>query len=396
MNAKIILLLLMPTLCIAQEFFKPCFKNGFIQGSLSVVDYATIVPIVVETIGDMNKIDLSNKSLTDIDNLDKISVEFNGNQVPLSSVPNLILDLSTNLFTSSFYTFDVLENVKILNINNSGLFSLEYIIPKLPNLERLNAASNTIFDIPKNINDLKSLKYLNVANNSISYIDENLANLPNLEELDISYIKRTSYIPNLKNSSLKRLINIKSKIDITNKLPDNIQIVDSVSLKDFASLYGIHAEKLFEHKNISINLTNKNINNLDNIDTIQVIFNGELVSINSLNNLILDLSYNKITKVPDSIVNLSNLNELLLSDNPITYIPEFIGLIPKLEILELKYLDNKNPIRINDLFIRGTNLTISTTGSNIELASKQDLGNKFIKISKLPRKPEPKFEKRKK
>ena len=75
----------------------------------------------------------------------------------------------------------------------------------------------------------------------------------------------------------------------------------------------------------------------------------------------LDLSCNKLTRIPDSIGMLSNLQELYLSDNRLTSLSESIATLTKIEKLNL----DESSYDINNLNMDCHTLVLTSIDNNI-------------------------------
>lgn len=220
------------------------------------------------------------------------------------------LNLSHNKLVSLIGEVIFLDNLKYLdcrynNIHNSDippeLFTLK-------SLEIIDFSHNNLTDVPKNIESCPALTTLNLSNNKIDNIKENtFLDLNRLQSLNLSYNKLNS-LP----TSLGRLINLK---------------VLNISGNPFNEIKLRLVEKLKSLETLSMRNTSRENQNMPNLS--------------SLTNLVeLDLSCNKLTRVPDDITWCSKLKRLNISENRLEKLPERFG-DSFLSLESLNISDNK-------------------------------------------------------
>jgi Leucine-rich repeat (LRR) protein len=191
------------------------------------------------------------------------------------------LDLSQNHFKEIPNEISQMKQLKTLNMKSNLLEDIK--ISQLPDLITLNLASNRLKDFPTN---LKNLKQLNLRGNPLKNLSASIGQLTNLHDLNLTNCQLTS-IPN----EIGLLTQLKYLyLGECSKNPD--LFMDDDDLND-----------LF--KSFPINETSK------------------------------VTTQNQLTHLPDSIVNLQNLELLDLRENPIdeSELQRIKTLLPKCKIL---------------------------------------------------------------
>lgn len=169
------------------------------------------------------------------------------------------------------------DNVYILDISSSYLYSIPQDIKKLSNLRILSITDNNLTSLPKDICELPKISIIRAENNQITKLPENIGNLLSLEELSLSNNKITS-------------------------LP--------------ASFYKLKNLKLLK-------LDNNELNNFEDFSEFK-----QLITC--------DLSNNNIHKLPDNIDSLKSIVSLDISGNPISSLPPSIYKLKKLQYINIK------------------------------------------------------------
>ena len=121
---------------------------------------------------------------------------------------------------------------------------------------------------------------------------------------------------------------------------------------------------------MSNNNRNSNSNTNGNNNRNSVVILGKRYNINTTTRL--DLSYNKLTSLPESIGRLTNLERLDLDNNELTSLPESIGRLTKLEKLDLSY---NNFTRLPESIGRLTKLEILSLHTSNLTSLPESIGN---------------------
>ncbi|CAG0888012.1 unnamed protein product [Cyprideis torosa] len=179
----------------------------------------------------------------------------------------------------------------------SGLFSLE-------ELTTIDLSQNDLKELPSGLPHAKALLVLDVSHNKIENIGSDVfANLTELLHLDLSDNHLESLPP-----QIRRLQNLKTLILSNNPLT-NYQFRQLGALKSLTTLHLAN--------------TNRTLSNLPK----------DLVSLEHLQDL--DLSENQLTRIPDGVYGLPKLKRFDLSENQLKELPTSIDLWTDLEVLDL-------------------------------------------------------------
>ena len=183
----------------------------------------------------------------------------------------------------------------------SAFSEFPYDIPK--ETESLILTSVRFTTIPDSIGKLTNLKKLHLSMYELKYLSPEIQKLTKLEDFGISQSTIEEF-PDivLKLTKLKRLDMANNKIT---KIPNEIDQL-------------INLEELNVSGNYLITKIPDTIGNLTKLKTLKV-------------------HYNILTEIPDTIGNLTNLETLYLNNNKITKIPDIIGNLTKLKMLNLGY-----------------------------------------------------------
>jgi len=185
-----------------------------------------------------------------------------------------------------------------LNLSYNKLTSIPYTITQLYNLTSLNFSNNQLTTVPDAICQLHKLTLLNLSNNKLAIIPDAIGKLNNLTLLDLSSNKLAS-ISNV----ITQLINLESLILNDNQLKTFPQ--------SFVSLQKLILLLASRNQFRSIP---KVIYELSSLQTLS--FNNYFSYRSSINKL-----ENKIKEVSPRILQLKNLKELDLGDNPVEIPP---------------------------------------------------------------------------
>ena len=199
------------------------------------------------------------------------------------------LDLSNKALEYLHKNFDLLANLKELDLSNNNLKELSVSLCNL-DLQVLYLSYNQITELPQWFSNYKNLTRLNLNSNKLSQVAELLSDFEELTFLDLSH-NNISSLPN----SYKNLTNLTYFSIGTNKF----YLVPEVI-------------KYFKHLQL-LYLDNNNFKIVPE-------WIGEFPELGDLG-----LSNNKIIKLPSSIGNINNLGDLNLSNNELVKLPDEIG-----------------------------------------------------------------------
>lgn len=114
-----------------------------------------------------------------------VSIDFEKIQLP--SLEQLIIENNPGFFALHLPGIEnALPELKLLNLSNNGIRYISTEIAKLEKLETLDLSDNNLHQFPTEIEEMKGLKRLNLANNGLRGSNYLFANAWNLKELDLS------------------------------------------------------------------------------------------------------------------------------------------------------------------------------------------------------------------
>ena len=318
-------------------------------------------------------------------------------QLSFLSVINLAYNFFTKLPDDFFQHF---ENLEQLKFSGNQLSSIPNEIFNITTIVDLNLSRNSIKVLPDNIGNLIQLRWLDVKENQIELLPESICTLRFLEELIVSGNQLKTLPSTLK--TLKLLLADKNKIALLheNFLCDEVEEID-LSHNLLEKLPNSFFQP--ENKLTKLNLSNNRLTYLpDTIVTLESLtqLNARENQIETLPNhlgdlplKVLDLSHNKITKLPSTLLRNRSIWFLNCADNPLKSLEGLIkfGVVHRqladcyfgknqLTSEAFQFFSNIKNIRTLDL---GYNLIKSIPSSLTKYTSLQILflaGNKLTSI----------------
>jgi len=316
--------------------------------------------------------------ISTLTNLETLYLEGESNDNLYSNIPKSIELLqidSLNLNQKMVDAFSKLTNLNELFMRDTE-FSKDLDFSKFTNLKKLTDISLHYYSSPYIGNLFKYCKYVKSLNTYLVTFDEDTINtigyLTNLEELTLG---NSGFEDNVSFSSIKNLKNL-TYLDIScgssnyhNKFSPNffyLTKLKSFTLMNCGSKFSVAEDQSLTWANFK-NLEYLQITDEDNytMDDKKEIFDlsylGDLTklvevfisntgyssipeSIGNLKNLeILNIPRNSIDSLPKSIGKLKKLRELIMYYNNLTSLPDEIGNLKNLEILDFR-LNNINDI----------------------------------------------------
>lgn len=158
----------------------------------------------------VNVLPLSGRNLTDINGISSLTVRYQGQNRPITEVPNLQIFLNGNQITEVPAEIGLLSNVTFFYFNDnkirripaafgqiaglSGVYftrnRIDYIAPDIffvKKLRKFEIKQNRVRSIPKEIGHAKHIIHLNLAYNPINELPESIVNLASLRICDFSF-----------------------------------------------------------------------------------------------------------------------------------------------------------------------------------------------------------------
>ncbi|MCU0438232.1 MAG: PDZ domain-containing protein [Raineya sp.] len=198
------------------------------------------------------------------------------------------------------------KNLKKLDLSANAITSVPENIGELKNLEILYLSDTDIKTLPDEIGELKKLKVLNISQTSIIKLPKGIGNLKNLEEFYLNGCKMLEQLPEgLKNLKKLRLLNMSHTESLFNEVLAQMHIEE------------LEAVKCSDEKPVD--------------------FPEIITSIKTLKKL--NIGSNSFKGLPESFVNLKNLEELNL-DRSLGYFSSFPDLSSLKKLKKLVFSGN--------------------------------------------------------
>jgi len=301
-------------------------------------------------------------ALSELPSLEVLDLSQNNvRQLPegeLCQLQNLLhLNVSHNEVGSAFdlglgpLTKACLSNLQILDISSNELTSLEpHSLPTWPSIVELRIQGNFIRFIGSNVFGNSSVKILDMSNNQISHLPNSLLNKLQLEAISLannslsslpvdSFLGQTDL--EILNLSGNHLVSLPSTIttDLVNLMEldmsnNKLEVLES---ELFSSLRNLQSLNLNNNKINSFQLSQTMVNlqelNLSGNKLVKIEAH-DLSGLRSLSHL--DLANNQIQTVHAAVFkNTSQILVLDLSDNKLTEVPDSLKYLTQLQTLDL-------------------------------------------------------------
>ena len=222
----------------------------------------------------------------------------------------------------------------------------ENILQKLPktfglleNLEELELSCNCLSVIMDGFGMLRSLKVLNLSSNKLTVLPESFGNLPNIQALDLS-ANNIKFLPS-KFQSCHCLEKFYADTNLLQVLPDWVSSLSNIlqfSVKDnqfqsqtLSDSFPPNCKRL-KHLDMSGNFMSKLPDSLGELQNLEFLHLGSVIGELERRNF---QNGNWLPDIPNSVCELRNLRELYLDENQLSSLPEDFGNLCSLETLDL-------------------------------------------------------------
>jgi Leucine-rich repeat (LRR) protein len=216
------------------------------------------------------------------------------------------------------YALSELRNLRWLGLVGFGLRAVPKWIPRLKQLQSLNLSSNELSRIPKWVSRLDQLNTLWLAVNQLDELPEDLAGLENLTSLGLTDNHLSELPPSV--MRLEKLGILKLKRNRINAIPKNIDQLHNLTALDLSENNLESLPKTFADL--------KNLSSLDLGNNLLTMLPDCIYALPLLQKLSLNEprysrapNKNRISKISPMILQLQNLMELEVGDNPIEVPP---------------------------------------------------------------------------
>lgn len=264
----------------------------------------------------------------------------------IGNLKNLIhLDIRSNSIVNIPTEIGELKSLETFLIQSNYISEIPTELGLLNNLNILDMSNNNIYYLPDQLSLLNSLTMLNMAFNKLVDIPSSIGKMENLTYLDVSY-NFLEEIP----SEMGKL----KKLEILNLEQNNIFAIPTelAMLRSLSKVY------------LDYNLLDETIPELNVRDTLDLSYNfikyiPEMLIVNE----IFLLSHNDFTEFPKSILKMTNLRYLDISNNPIGYLPTdwsssnlVVGIFSNMSLIDVTFSNNSFP-KLRKIDMSYNNLT---------------------------------------
>ncbi|MFT7030891.1 MAG: Leucine-rich repeat (LRR) protein [Marinoscillum sp.] len=264
-----------------------------------------------------------------------------------------ILVLDNNSIKKLPKELDDLPNLKRVYWRENNLERFRWIrIPNIDGLEKLDLSNNALSRLPSGVKRLEGLKEL--------VLDENF-----FEAIPVSRLKRAPFVKTIslsKSHQLELSEQRYDKIDFIEVLKVNNARLDEIH-PSFYKLSSLGELQLQENQLKDIPVGISELKNLTKLS----FYKNQLTSLPEdlfeLDLKVIDLYYNQLEVIPETMGNLSSLEILFLAYNKIYTLPESLGNLDHLVELYLHHnrlsvlpaglaqLDKVKVVRVNDNYL---------------------------------------------
>ena len=296
----------------------------------------TELPEALGQLTRLQKLNLSRNQLTSLpESLGRLTQleTLNLSRNHLTSLPESLgqlgqlraLHLSDNQLTTLGESLGRLANLQTLNLDGNQLTSLPESLGQLTVLQNLHLSYNQLTALPESLGQLTHLQTLNLSYNQLTSLPESLGQLTRLQTLTVECSKLKS-LP----ESVGQLVQLKEL-----NLHDSELLSLPVSLANLTRLETLvlnGSSLVLESESNSLGRM-KQLRNLDisGINSWSLpTYLSHLVQLRSLS-----VSNNQLTAIPEWIGDLAQLTVLYATDNKIERLPDSIGNLTKLTTLNL-------------------------------------------------------------
>lgn len=230
-----------------------------------------------------------------------------------------VLDVSANSIKEIDSSFRIDNELRTLNLSSNFLRDMKSFLPALGNVERLNLSNNLLESVPNEIGALKSLEEIEFVDNRIESIDEAFFTLE-VESVDFS----SNRLSELHLKGMNNLESITFDENPVEKLTINSNFAPF--LKEF-SCDGCNLEEFVLIPSTHLEILNYSSNYIKEVPK-EI---GRYIHLSEL-----DIDYNKIIDLPESLANMSTLQTLYAKGNPLNEHAKKVISILDPEICDLK------------------------------------------------------------
>ncbi|MFX0093957.1 MAG: leucine-rich repeat domain-containing protein [Candidatus Hodarchaeota archaeon] len=224
-----------------------------------------------------------------------------------------------------------------LSLDSAGLLGMEPIgelrdltksIGRFRNLRRLRLSYNQLQSLPESIGGLQSLEELYLRENRLETLPPSLGQLQNLRVLDLQNNQLQSLPGTI--GRLRNLRKLNLGFNLLKTLPETIGQLQNLQKLD-----------LGENQLHTFSPRQQTLDHFLRLEARKFLGYGEILSrLSQLQEL--NLSYNNLCELPDSLGQCQSLKILYLEGNQLSSLPVSLGLLRNLQVLNL----HKNRLRV--------------------------------------------------
>ncbi|KAG1324512.1 hypothetical protein G6F62_009058 [Rhizopus arrhizus] len=250
--------------------------------------------------------------------------------------------------------------------NNQLKYELQSLNYCFLNITELDLSRNRLTSLPSQIIHLKNLKILNLVSNQINIIPTELYKLQSLQVLNLSQNKIKT-IPHEMPINLRNLVTLRIAANQIDQLPSSLHHWAHMKHFELGSVYG--GNQLTKLPKDIINMSQLEELDISNNQLSSIPNHFVIPTLNTLN-----LSNNHLDYIPNTIAHCHRLVSLNLSKNNLTSLPSDLMNLQQLKSLDIS--DNLLCILPSEILENMSSTTLLITGNPLTRPSHSDSQNK--------------------